>query len=173
MEIELVRGTRRRKHVEGVLVGDTLRVSFPYRMSRAEAEQVALELADRMRRRADPVCIDVAARARRLAREHGFPRPRRVEWSSQQVSRWGSCTVDDGVIRVSSRLAQYPPWVLDYVLVHELAHLLVPHHGPRHDDLVNRFPRAERARGFLVAKDLDPDDFDEPEAPLSRHDMRP
>ena len=71
-----MRGTRRRKHVEAVLVGDRLRVSFPRWMSLAEADQVADELAERMRRRVDPSHIDVAARARRLAREYGLPRPR-------------------------------------------------------------------------------------------------
>jgi len=174
MEIELVRGTRRRKHVEGVLVGDTLRVSFPSWMSQAEAAQIAEELADRMRRRVDPSCIDLRTRARRLSREYGLPRARSVEWSSQQVARWGSCTIEDAAIRVSHRLAAYPSWVLDYVLMHELAHLLVPHHGPQHDELVNRFPLAERARGFLVAKDLDPDAFDHGhDEALSAYDVRP
>ena len=108
----------------------------------------------------------------------GFPRPKKVEWSGHQLQRWGSCTPEDGTIRVSSRLAAFPSWVLDYVLVHELAHLLVEHHGPEHDVLVNRFALAERARGFLVAKDLhpddppeDPDECDEP--PLLSGDVRP
>src|SRR5262245_39213101 len=158
MEIELVRGTPRRKHVEAVLVGDRLRVSFPRWMSLAEADEVAHELAERMRRRIDPSAIDVAARARRLAREYGLPRPRSVRWSDQQTSRWGSCTPEAGALRVSFRLAAYPAWVLDYVLVHELAHLAVPNHGAAHDALVDRYPFAERARGFLIAKDLDPDD---------------
>jgi predicted metal-dependent hydrolase len=75
---------------------------------------------------------------------------------------------------VSSRLAAFPTWVLDYVLVHELAHLLIEHHGPAHDELVNRFPLAERARGFLVAKDLAPDEFDGcDEPPLLMGDVRP
>jgi len=152
-----VRGTSRRKHVEAVLVGDRLRVSFPRWMSRAEAMQTAEELRGRMQRRVDASRIDVAARARRLARAYGFPRPRRVEWSDQQHSRWGSCTPDTRSLRVSTRLAAYPPWVLDYVIVHELAHLLEPEHGPPFDALVDRFPLAERARGFLIAKDLDPD----------------
>jgi predicted metal-dependent hydrolase len=160
MEIELVRGTRRRKHVEAVQVGDRLRVSFPRWMSLAEASRIADELAVRMAQRVDPDCIDVAARARRLARELGLPRARSVTWSDRQQSRWGSCTPSDRTIRVSSRLAAFPTWVREYVLVHELAHQLVDHHGPEHDALVDRFPMAERARGFLIAKDIYPDDDD-------------
>ncbi|HTL87449.1 MAG TPA: M48 family metallopeptidase [Acidimicrobiia bacterium] len=174
MEIELVRGTRRRKHVEAVLVGDRLRVSFPRWMSLREAQQTAEELAERMRRRVDPSGIDIAGRARRLAREYGFPRPKTVRWSDNMRQRWGSCTPDDGSIRISTRLAAYPAWVLDYVVVHELAHLLVESHGPAHDALVERYPYAERARGFLIALDLDPYDGDDPsQAPLTAADVRP
>ena len=70
-------------------------------------------------------------------------------------SRWGSCTPGDGSIRVSTRLAPFPAWVLDYVLVHELAHLAAPDHSPRFWALVNRYPMAERARGYLIAKSGD------------------
>jgi len=176
MEIELVRGTRRRKHVEAVLIGDRLRVAFPRWMSLAEAQQTAEELAERMRRRLDSSCIDVAARTRRLARQYGFPRPQSVRWVDNMRQRWGSCTPEDGTIRVSSRLAAYPAWVLDYVLMHELAHLVVDSHGPAHDQLVDRYPYAERARGFLIAVDLEGDETgDRPSAEpvLSAGDVRP
>jgi hypothetical protein len=53
-------------------------------------------------------------------------------------------------------LASEPGWVLDYVIVHELAHLDVPRHGPAFWSIVNRYPRAERARGFLMARGLEP-----------------
>ena len=174
MEIELVRGTRRRKHVEASLVGDRLRVSFPHWMSLADAQEAAEELAERMRRRIDPG-PDRRGDPCPPARPGVRPAPaKKVQWSGHQLQRWGSCTPEDGTIRVSSRLAAFPSWVLDYVLVHELAHLLVEHHGPEHDDLVNRFPLAERARGFLVAKDLDPDDHDDcDEPPLLAGDVRP
>jgi len=172
MEIELVRGTRRRKHVEAVLIGDRLRVSFPRWMTVDEAQVTAQELAERMRRRTDSSAIDVAARARRLAREFGLPRPRTVRFVDNMRQRWGSCTPEDASVRVSSRLAAYPSWVLDYVLVHELAHLVVPHHGPAHDAIVDRFQHAERARGFLIAIDLDPYGGDEIPA-LDVGDVRP
>ena len=179
MEVELVVGTRRRRRVEGTLVGNVLRVAYPPRMSRAEAERIAQELRARMERRVAADRIDLVARARALARAHDLPRPARVEWSDRQLSRWGSCDPDDRVIRVSSRLAAFPNWVLDYVIVHELAHLAEPDHGPRFQALVARYPRAERAVGFLIAKDLAPDNSDvhdpdvpepdaEAEAPASR-----
>jgi hypothetical protein len=157
MEVELVVGTRRRRHVEGTLVGDVLRVAYPPRMSRAEAEEIAQELRARMERRVASDRLDVAARARALARRYDLPLPASVEWSDRQQARWGSCDPGDGAIRVSRRLAAFPTWVLDYVLVHELAHLAVPDHGPRFRALVARYPRAERAVGFLIAKDLAPD----------------
>src|SRR6476619_952678 len=170
MEIELARRTRRRKYVEAVLVGDRLRVSFPRWMTIDEAQLTAQELAERMRRRTDSSAIDVAARARRLAREYQLPRPASVRWVDNMRQRWGSCTPEDGSVRISSRLAAYPLWVLDYVLIHELAHLLVDSHGPEHDTLVDRFPLAERARGFLMAVDLDPDHGDD-DPPLLEGDV--
>ena len=70
-------------------------------------------------------------------------------------SRWGSCTPADGSVRISVRLAPFPLWVLDYVLVHELAHLAVADHSPRFWALVDRYPLSERARGYLIAKSGD------------------
>jgi predicted metal-dependent hydrolase len=66
--------------------------------------------------------------------------------------RWGSCSPEARAIRISTRVAAFPAWVLDYVVVHELAHLSVPGHGPGFWDLVARYPRADQARGFLIAK---------------------
>ena len=70
------------------------------------------------------------------------------------MSRWGSCTPATRTIRLSTRLAAFPDWVIDYVIVHELAHLVVHGHGPDFWDLVNRYPRTERARGYLIAMEV-------------------
>src|SRR5690606_7597590 len=94
----------------------------------------------------------------------GRAEPVSVRWSADQQSRWASCTPADGTIRVSDRLQGVPPWVLDYVLVHELAHLLIAEHTDEFWQLVDRYPRSQRARGFLdgliYAAGLGPADSD-------------
>lgn len=72
-----------------------------------------------------------------------------MRWVTNQGMRWGSCTPSDGTIRLSSRLRGMPQWVIDYVLVHELAHLLEAGHTPRFWALVDHYPQSERARGYL------------------------
>jgi predicted metal-dependent hydrolase len=172
--VEVRRSTRRRRTVSAYRDGDTTVVLIPARFSKAEerrwvAEMVARLQARDARRERGPRRSDEAllTRARQLSSTvlDGAAKPTSVRWVSNMASRWGSCTPTDGTIRVSSRLRDMPSWVLDYVLVHELAHLLVPGHGADFWDLVGRFPRTERARGYLegvaAAAHLDRDDDDE------------
>ena len=79
----------------------------------------------------------------------GRARPTSVRWVANMTTRWGSCTTTTGEIRLSDRLQPMPAWVVDYVLLHELAHLIEPDHSPRFWQWVDRFPRAERAKGYL------------------------
>ena len=102
----------------------------------------------------DRTIDELLARARRLTNRY-LPDhaarvvPASVRWVTNQNGRWGSCTPDDGTIRISHRIQEMPDWVIDYVLLHELSHLVVPSHSARFWDLVNRYPKAERARGYL------------------------
>ena len=84
----------------------------------------------------------------------------RLQWQSiryvtNQNKRYGSCTPSRGTIRLNHRLAQMPTWVRDYVIMHELAHLLEGNHGRKFWRLVNRYPLTERARGYLMALDME------------------
>ena len=74
-----------------------------------------------------------------------------ITWSKIQRQRWGSCTIGRGDIRISDRLVDVPPWVLDSVIIHELTHLVVADHGPEFERLVQRYPLHERATGYLMA----------------------
>jgi predicted metal-dependent hydrolase len=153
-EVEVRRSARRRRTVTAYRDGGRVVVCLPARFSKAEERRWIDTMLQRLaatesRRR--PSDEKLLARARGLSRRYldGRAEPSTVRWSTDQMTRWGSCTPADASIRVSDRLKGVPLWVLDYVLVHELAHLLVVDHGPAFWALVERYPRAERARGFL------------------------
>ncbi len=133
-------------------------VLIPARFSKAEeaswvAEMLARLDARESRRSRGPRASDAAllAHARRLSATYlgGRADPGSVRWVDNMTTRWGSCTPADRTIRVSTRLRGMPGWVLDYVLVHELAHLLIPGHGADFWELVAGYQRTERARGYL------------------------
>jgi predicted metal-dependent hydrolase len=153
--IEVVRSRKRRKTVGARLVGPVLRVSVPAWMSPDEERRCVEEMSRRYERRLDTARVDLVTRAARLARRHGLPQPRSIRWVDDMATRWGSCTAATGSIRVSSRVGAYPDWVLDYVVVHELAHLVEQGHTAAFWALVARCPHAERAQGYLIAKSED------------------
>jgi predicted metal-dependent hydrolase len=154
-EVEVRRSRRRRRTVSAYREADGhIVVLVPARLHRAEEAEwveamVAKVRSSEARRR--PSDDKLMARARQLSQKYleGLARPTSVRWAGNQQTRWGSCTPTDGTIRLSTRLQGMPGWVVDYVLVHELAHLLESGHNERFWQLVERFPRTERARGFL------------------------
>lgn len=152
VQVEVVRSGKRRKTVQARVVAGVLRLSIPATMSKSDERHWRDEMLRRIERRSDAARVDVERRAELLADRYALPRPANVRFVDNQGARWGSCTPLEGSIRLSSRLVGYPCWVLDYVIVHELAHLVVPAHDGRFWQLVRRYPQAERARGFLMAK---------------------
>jgi predicted metal-dependent hydrolase len=152
MEVEVVRSARRRKTIQAYLVGGVLRVAIPASCSKEEEAHWVGVMVRRFERKRSTESIDLPGRARELAQRFDLPTPASIRWVDNQRSLWGSCTIVDRTIRISSRLAACPRWVLDYVIVHELTHLVVPGHGPAFTALVDRYPKAERARGYLIAK---------------------
>lgn len=161
LPVEVVRSRRRTKTVQAVVIDGRIRVSVPASMSKADEKAYVAHLVERLDTRYRSEHVDLEARSHELARRYDLPPPASVTWSTNQRRRWGSCSIEARTIRVSSRLADWPDWVLDYVLVHELAHLLEPNHSPAFHALVARYPRTERAIGFLIAKSFGDDDADE------------
>jgi predicted metal-dependent hydrolase len=158
-EVEVRRSARRRRTVSAYREGERIVVLIPARFSRREEASwvdrmvTDVEAREERARRRGPGASDAALllRAGELNRRFfdGRATPASVRWVDTMANRWGSCTPVDRTIRLSSRLRDFPPWVVDYVLVHELAHLLVAGHGRDFWALAARFDRTERARGFL------------------------
>jgi predicted metal-dependent hydrolase len=156
--VEVRRSARRRRMVSAYREGDKVVVLLPARMSKGEEEHWVAEMLSRLqrsetRRRSPARTSDAAllARCEELAQRYldDDAEPTSVRWVPPMRTRWASCTPTEGTIRVSERLRDVPSWVLDYVLVHELAHLRVPGHGKDFWELVHRYPKSERAMGYL------------------------
>jgi predicted metal-dependent hydrolase len=152
MQVEVKRSHRRHKTVQARMVDGVLEIAIPGRMSAAEEQHWVEVMSARFSRGATAAEIDLAARAAKLASTYGLARPTEIVWSERQKTLWGSCTPATGRVRIATRVAAFPAWVLDYVIVHELAHLTRPDHGADFWELVERYPLSERARGYLLAK---------------------
>ncbi|GAB3671069.1 M48 family metallopeptidase [Saccharopolyspora tripterygii] len=180
-QVEVRRSKRRRQTVSAYRDGDKIVVLLPARMSRAEEKRWVADMLSRLqrsetRRRSPARNSDEALvqRCRELSVKYldGRTDPSSVRWVPPMRTRWASCTPSEGTIRVSQRLRDVPGWVLDYVLVHELAHLLVPGHGADFWKWVQRYPKTERAIGYLeglvaaaqLEIGLTDDETEEPEA---------
>ena len=152
--VEVRRSRKRRRTVAAYREDDKVVVLVPARLTRAEEREcVATMLArlERSERRRRPSDAGLQHRAAELNEKYldGRAQPVTVRWVDNQNNRWGSCTPGDRSIRLSTRLQGMPAWVIDYVLVHELAHLLETGHTPAFWSWVDRYPKAERAKGFL------------------------
>lgn len=154
-DVEIRRSARRKRTVRAYREDGRTIVLMPAHLSAAEEERHVRELVERLDRRERRARAstddDLLARARRLSKRwlDGMPDPVSVRWVGNQNTRWGSCTIADRTIRLSDRLVGMPEYVIDYVLIHELAHLVEANHSDRFWALVNGYPQAVKAQGFL------------------------
>ncbi len=172
MKIQVIRSTKRRKTVSARLNGDTLIVRAPAHLPESELQQAIARLQKQVAAQNERRTLSDAElhkRAQMLNRRYFDNQVhwQHIRWVSNQNRRFGSCTPARGTIRISHRVGRLPDWVQDYVIVHELAHLIEANHSPRFWALVNRYPLSERARGYLMALGLHDDEpaSDEKEAP--------
>ena len=155
--VEVRRSPRRRRTVSAYRDGERVVVLIPDQFSVAEesewVDRMLARLAareQRIRRTDGELLVRAHRLISRYLAEHALTAvPASVRWVTNQNGRWGSCTPADRTIRISHRIQEMPDWVVDYVLLHELAHLVVPSHNARFWELVGRYPKAERARGYL------------------------
>lgn len=149
----IIRSRRRKKTSAARIVDGVIEVRVPAWLSALDEARTVEDLVNRVRRAHELAARgpDLASRARRLARRYDLPQPASIRFVGNQQQRWASCTPATREIRISSRLRRAPAYVLDYVIVHELAHLVDGGHGPTFRALERRYPQCERAEGFLEA----------------------
>ncbi len=158
--IRIVATRRRRRTVAARLRSGVIEVMVPASMSIAERERWAAVMRGRIERqirRKAPTDERLARRAQVLNERYFGGRLTwlSIGWSDS-ATLWGSCTFTTGAIRIAPRLQGFPDWVLDYVLMHELTHLVHSSHGPAFHEQVDRYPLAERANGYLLAMSAPP-----------------
>jgi len=168
IQVQVIRSKRRKKTVSGSLLNwYTLEVRAPANISDEALQEAIDSLLIKARRnlaksRNFHSDNDLQRRAEALNKRHfgGQLRWRSIRYVSNQHKRFGSCSPAQGTIRITDRLRTVPDFVLDYVIVHELAHLLEANHSPAFWELVYRYEKTERARGYLMAMQIEDDQIE-------------
>jgi predicted metal-dependent hydrolase len=169
-KVEIRLSTRSRRYCHAHLEDGKVVVTVPASMSVTEREEMAHRLA---RRLLIPAGRPIRSDEQLLRRAHDLAdryldgvRPTSIRWVTNQARRWGSCSPSTGRIRLSSRLQGFPDWVVDSVIVHELAHLIEPSHSPAFRELVARYPRQPEADAFLAGFEHGRANLQAPLAPI-------
>ncbi len=161
MEVKVIRSPDRKKTIQAKMVGETLVIYLPTGLHREEEGK----LIEKMRQKIEKKRLKTQANKDDYLKKRfdGFNRMyfggrlkvNSIEFVSNQ--RWvrGSCTPSKGTIRISHRLLEMPKWVLDYVIMHEMSHLVHPDHSKAFWNKVGEYKYTERARGFLMAKGME------------------
>jgi hypothetical protein len=158
-EVEVRISKRRKKTSEAKWVGGRIVVSLPAHLD-VESRQKTIDwLVERLltRHHLQSGLDDAGLLARAIELSDRYlvgTRPVSVRWVTNQTARWGSCSYYSGHIRVSHRLRVVPEWVLDSVLVHEVAHLTYPDHSRAFHKLAGAYPRHKEAGVFLAGYGL-------------------
>jgi hypothetical protein len=165
LEVDLKRDKRLKKSSRWErLPNGRLLIRVPFRFPRymvsSLLEQVASQLDQPRAFRMQRTDADLQQRAEQINREHfnGKMKWNAIRWVGNMNSRLGSCTgggTTDGQIRISDKIKNWPEWVVDYVIAHELMHRKHPNHSAAFwNDLKAAYPLTERARGFIHGMDF-------------------
>ncbi|MCK5346732.1 MAG: M48 family metallopeptidase [Candidatus Heimdallarchaeota archaeon] len=159
-KLEIVRSRNRKKTISARIVGDTMIVNAPFRVSEAELNKAIDSFKSRFKKSLLKKKLnqtqDLKIVAERINKEYfkGRLNIESIKYSTNQKRIFGSCNYKTKRIHISHKLAEVPGWVRDYVIMHELAHLIEPNHSKLFWDIVFRYKLAERARGYLIAVGL-------------------
>lgn len=157
--IEIIRSKKRKKTVQAKIVDDTLRIYLPSGLSKKEEskwiQKMKTQIEKKQRKHQLNNTNDLQKRAERINNQYfdgslSFS----IQFVTNQTTKHGSCTPSSKRIRIADEIADYPAYVQDYLIMHELTHLIYPNHSKAFWEKVNEYPYVERAKGFLHASEF-------------------
>lgn len=154
--VKIIRSARRKKTIQTKSVNGKLWIYLPSSMTEAEEkkwiEKMIKKNENRERRQklnSDGLLLKRAQELNKIYFDGVLDFD--IKFVTNQNTRFGSCAPENKMIRVSDRIANMPRWVRDYVIIHELAHLLYPDHSKKFWEKVDQYKYVERAKGYLIA----------------------
>ncbi|PNX54254.1 MAG: hypothetical protein BV458_00105 [Thermoplasmata archaeon M9B2D] len=156
-QITILRSKRRKKTIQTKYEPGHLWIYLPFGMSAKEEQKWIERMIQRVEQRQKKQTLQksdrwLMQRAKELNKKYFDARLCfSIKFVMNQNTLYGSCTSFDRTIRISERVKNMPLWVQDYIIIHELTHLLYPNHSKKFWEKVNQYKYAERARGYLIA----------------------
>jgi predicted metal-dependent hydrolase len=161
MEVKVVRSPNRKKTIQAKIVGETLVVHLPLGMHSEDERKIIEEMKEKIEKKKQKKQINkddyLIKRFNEFNHQYfqGKLKVNSIQFVTNQEWVRGSCTPNKCTIRLSHKLLEMPKWVLDYVIMHEMTHLVHPNHSKEFWAKVGDYKYTERARGFLIAKGME------------------
>ena len=154
--VKIIRSERRKKTIQTKYVNGKLWIYLPSGMTETEEKRwidrmitKSVNRQQKQKLNSDGLLLKCAQELNKLYFDGELDFD--IKYVTNQNSRFGSCTPENMVVRISNRIANMPRWVRDYVIIHELAHLIYPDHSKEFWGKVNQYKYTERAKGYLIA----------------------
>lgn len=157
--IEVIRSKKRKKTIQARIIDNTLRIYLPAGLSKQEEEKWISKMKQQMQKKQRKHKLNSTSELQKRADQLNFEYFNgtldfTINYVTNQTTKHGSCTPKTKRIRISDDIADYPQYVQDYLIIHELTHLIHPNHSNAFWEKVNEYPYVERAKGFLHASEF-------------------
>lgn len=161
MEVKVIRSQKRKKTIQAKIIGETLVIHLPAGMHSEDEKKTIEKMKVKIEKKKQKKQINENDYLNNRFTEfnnmyfQGKLKVNSIEFVTNQKKSNGSCTPAKCTIRISHKLLEMPEWVLDYVIMHEMTHLVHPNHSKQFWEKVGEYEFTERARGFLIAKGME------------------
>lgn len=153
LKVEIVRSPKRKRTSSASIRNGVIRILVPQGLAPEREAEIAGDLIKRIKAKiTQPRKTDLQLRNKAQIINARYFQGRlkfAITWSAHQTKRWGSCSVRSKEIRISRTCENFPEYVLDHIILHELTHLIYPNHGPEFKAFVRKYSEHDKAEGFL------------------------